>query len=514
MKRNPWLENVFRPLMVAGMVGCLAFALVDALRLFNPGWNGAYLVVVCVLATLEACYSYRLIQTQDLRGKELRRFRIVEFVMFFIIIKAASYVGDAWTDVLLNVRSWPSNPLNLFDVETLAIFALAFGLWWLATQTIRDLERIQDPPEYHRDETPPREVLAQRFFWGGGAILLVTGFTRVGIANLLNLQRPSVSGLVLNVLIYFFLGLVMLGQVQFTYLRTYWNRRKIKVGAQLTKRWVRYSLIFVGLAALVAFVLPTGYSIGLLEIVATLLRSLQLALSVIAQLFMFILSIPILLLLMLLPPSRRPQYTPPVIEIQERASENASAAGGLGWFEILRSLVFWAVTVGVVVYVIRTYLRDHPDILQSLRSVGIIRVLFDFMSAVWDRLTGLAWAVGERLPRRFFRRRARSKVAPSLFRFFRLGALSPRERTLYYYLSILRRAGQQGYPRRRSQTPHEYDATLEPHLPYSKQDMAALTQDFVKARYSQHPIDREQEKEVRTRWQKVKEALRTLRRRR
>jgi hypothetical protein len=353
-------------------------------------------------------------------------------------------------------------------------------------------------------------MLAQRFFWGGGAILIITGLTRVGIASLMNLQRSSVPGVVLNVLIYFFLGLVMLGQVHFTHLHTYWNRHKIKVGTQFTKRWIRYSLIFVGLAALVAFVLPTGYSMGLLEMTATLLNMLQLVL----QMLMFILSIPIMLLLMLFAPSTQQGMPSPLLQAPGLTAEDTPAAAGLSWFEILRSLVFWVVTVSVVIYVIRSYLRDHPEILQSLRSISIIRVLFDLLGVVWDRLTGLVDAVGQRLPRRFFRRRGRSKITSSPFRFFRLGALSPRERTLYYYLSILRRAGQQGHPRRRFQTPHEYDGTLEPHLPFGRQDMTALTQDFVKARYSQHPIDREQEKQVRTHWQKVKEALRTIRRRR
>jgi hypothetical protein len=95
-------------------------------------------------------------------------------------------------------------------------------------------------------------------------------------------------------------------------------------------------------------------------------------------------------------------------------------------------------------------------------------------------------------------------------RFFRLGALSPRERVLYYYWSILRRADKQGYPRRRHQTPQEYRVTLEPELSEAQPELVALTQAFEEARYSQHAVEPEQDRRVRTHWERVKAALQAL----
>jgi hypothetical protein len=100
------------------------------------------------------------------------------------------------------------------------------------------------------------------------------------------------------------------------------------------------------------------------------------------------------------------------------------------------------------------------------------------------------------------------------WRFFRLGRLSPRERVLYYYLSIVQRAGQQGYPRQHYQTPGEYQATLEPELPRAHEEMSALTQAFVEARYSKREVVPDQERAVRTQWERVKAALRVLKRKR
>ncbi|MDY6874578.1 MAG: DUF4129 domain-containing protein [Chloroflexota bacterium] len=508
MNHNPWLENLFRPLMTGVMVGCIAFSLVELVHLFFPSWNGTVLILGCILAALEANYSYRLTRTRSLRGADVLKFRVIELAMFFILLKIGGYIGDRWADVLTEAQTWPQAPLAIFDPETMVTFILALISWVVSTQTVRDLERIGEPPEPHRRYVPPMESLSSRFFWGGAALLIVAGVTRIGIAALLDMSHPSVPGLVLNVLVYFLLGLVMLGQVQFTQLHKQWQAQGIEISKRLAGRWVFYSLAFIGLAALLAFLLPTGYTIGFLEVVGG-------ALELMSLVFWLIIIIPLNWLLWLLsrllgnqgPPSPSPpiDFTPPEFSQQK-------PGGGPGWFDILRSLLFWAVALGMVFYVVRSYLRDRPELLETLSSLGPIRALRRFLSAIWRRLVGLAKTVGEHVPRQLSRRRARQKRSREPLRFFRLGALSPRERILYYYLSILRRAGKRGFPRQCAQTPHEYDTTLRPHLPEAQQEMNRLTQTFVEARYSRRSFDREQEQRVRAEWQRVKAALRALKR--
>ena len=98
------------------------------------------------------------------------------------------------------------------------------------------------------------------------------------------------------------------------------------------------------------------------------------------------------------------------------------------------------------------------------------------------------------------------------FPYLRLGALSPRERILYYYWSILRRADRVGFGRRRQDTPIEYHKTLMPHLSQAEQEMADLTDAFLEARYSEHPLESGRDQSTRANWQRIKEALRALRR--
>ena len=298
--------------------------------------------------------------------------------------------------------------------------------------------------------------------------------------------------------------------MRFTRLRVQWQAQRIQIADELPGRWARYSLILIALAALVAFLLPTGYTVGLLDIVATIIYIISYALTLIATIISIILGFLLLPLARLLGRDRTtPRRELPPLQLPRQAPGGPGIATP-NWLEILRSLLFWAAVLGMAYYVIRSYLRDHPELVQALASLGPIRALRTLLSALWRRLLGLVEAVNERIPQGLALRRGRRGPAAARSRFFRLGALSPRERVLYYYLSILRRAGQQGFPRRRAQTPHEYDDTLGPHLPDAQPDMSQLTQDFVKARYSRHAFGQDEERQVRTRWQRVKAALRAL----
>ena len=47
-----------------------------------------------------------------------------------------------------------------------------------------------------------------------------------------------------------------------------------------------------------------------------------------------------------------------------------AAAGDSGseWWAIVRSLVFWVVSAGVIVMLLRGYIQDRPELLRSIRS--------------------------------------------------------------------------------------------------------------------------------------------------
>jgi hypothetical protein len=89
-------------------------------------------------------------------------------------------------------------------------------------------------------------------------------------------------------------------------------------------------------------------------------------------------------------------------------------------------------------------------------------------------------------------------------------ALDSRQRIIFFYLSLIRRGGERGLPRKLSQTPYEYAATLEKTLPESNADIDSLTDEFIKARYSRQPIQDEEATFVRRLWGRISKAFRKI----
>ena len=218
MSRKSWVQAVFRSLATAGMVGCIALSLVNLIHLFYPDWNGAYLVAGSVLAAIEAAYSRRLVIARNIRGRELTRFRSIEIALLLLLVLAGRAAFLPWDRLLTAIRTWAQGPSELLDLE--AAFALAITLksWWMASQTAHDFETIGDRPIEGAAYEDPVEALTGRFLRGGAILLVIAGITRVGIASMLQLRRPPVPGLVLNVLLYFVLGLMT---VSYTHLRAH-----------------------------------------------------------------------------------------------------------------------------------------------------------------------------------------------------------------------------------------------------------------------------------------------------
>lgn len=521
--RTRWVERLFRPLVIGVMVGCVAWSLAQLVLTIVPAWNPTFLVAGCMLAAWEAYYSYRLLRTSRMLGASEFRFRAIELLFIFILFKLSYYIHHGLARLMNDIRAWPGDVSLVFDLETFLAFVLALFCWGAATQTTKDLQYIDIPPKRRGDYVSPVERLTNRFFAGGVVMLVASGLVRMGEASeLLNLRRPAVRGLLVNVLIYFMLGMVMLGQARFAELRRRWHGQDAHITEELAGRWVRYSLAFIGVAALLAFLLPTAFATGLLTLGGA-------ALGVIGAVFSYVaLSVLGLFLLLVawlfwvlarLLGIGEPQ---PIPRPQLPTFEPPQAPGGgeaLGWLEISITLIFWAVVLVGVFYVIRGYLRDRPELRRALATFKPLQALRRGWSALWRWLRSWVARLGRtlrgRLPRGLFQGSPRNGTSLTRrWRFFRLGRLSPRERVLYYYLSIVRRAGQQGYPRQQHQTPREYQETLEPKLVQAHEELSALTQAFVEARYSKREVVPDQERTVRTHWEQVKAALRMLKRQR
>ena len=89
--------------------------------------------------------------------------------------------------------------------------------------------------------------------------------------------------------------------------------------------------------------------------------------------------------------------------------------------------------------------------------------------------------------------------------------MTPRQLVLYFYLSIVRRAEQRDIVRQPWQTPYEYGVRLRAALPEQEPEVVELTEAFVIARYSPHPVTSEEANVLKRTWRRVRGALRRWR---
>ena len=265
IRRNPWADNFFRPLMITIMIMCLSISVVNLVQLINPTWRGQYFLAGMFIVTIEAIYSYKALRHYRMRGNSVVRYRLAEAILLALILKILSFMGKSLPQVSAEIQAMWRSPITFVTVEFYLILLLAFLAWLVATSTIADLEALHDP---YRDNRATLSGLAERFFWGGGILVVISGITKLiaesGASSLLDWQRPSLGGILLNVLIYFMVGFILLSQVNLTTHLVRWRIQNITVAPGLVKQWAKYGFLFLGLLTVVAFLLPTSYTLGIL----------------------------------------------------------------------------------------------------------------------------------------------------------------------------------------------------------------------------------------------------------
>lgn len=516
VKRNPWADNFFRPLLLTIMIMCFNISLVNLVRLFNPTWRGIYFLFGMLLVTVEAIYSYRMLKLYLPRGISVWRYRMAEGIVFILILKILSYTNKPMAFIVTDLQAMWENPINVINLEFYVMLLLALISWTAATNTAVDFEALYDPLTFRVGKIVPLERLATRFFWGGILLVLISGVSQLivkfGPSSLTDFRRPTLGGILINVLVYFILGLVLLSQANLARLMMRWRIQKVEIGSGLVKRWAKYGLIFLGLITFIVFFLPTGYTLGFLTSAGIILRYVISVLTLVVRILLFLIFLPFILLLKLLlgnaPPN--PMDIPP----QSSPLLNPSDGGGASvpWWEALRSFLFWLLALAIVWYLVKVYLSEHPGLLQSLKRFKPIDLVIDFLKQLWQWLTGVAQTGFEMVSERIKLPGQRGETASFAggWNLFGLRRLSARERILYYYLNILKRVEKSGPVRQPQQTPYEYEPELGQTVPEAQTEVHTLTDVFVRARYSREGFDEEQVSLVKRQWQRIRQALRRL----
>jgi hypothetical protein len=515
VERNPWADNFFRPLLLTIMIMCFNLSLVNLARLINPTWRGTFFLIGMLLTTVEAIYSYRILKHQRMRGTSMLRYRAAEWTVLIVILKILSLADKPLSLVWADLQVMWQNPLNVINYEFYVVIVLAFISWLVATNTMVDFEKLYDPFTFRSERIAPLDGLAVRFFWGGIILVVISGMsywiTKLGLSSLVDFKRPSAGGIIINVLIYFVLGLVLLSQANLARLMMGWRFQKIEVRPGLVRQWAKYGLIFLGLITFVVFFLPTSYSLGFLTSAAIVINYVLSFIFSLIQILFLLISLPLAWLLSLL--SNSPEDSAPIIEQPPPSLlESQPEPTPIPWLEALRSLAFWLLTVVIVWYLVKIYLNDHPELLESLKRFKPIRLLVDLLKQLWQWVTGLAQSSFEMVSARIKLpgQKGGNLSSDQGWNWFRWGRLSARERILYYYLNILKRAEKRRLARRIHQTPYEYEPNLGQAVPDVQTEVHELTDVFVRARYSQEGFNETHVAAVKRQWRRIRQELRNL----
>ena len=174
---------------------------------------------------------------------------------------------------------------SFFDGAFIVISVIALVFWSMAyvmAEAMRELElspfeKSHSPtdPDYdlwtampHRGRTDRQahmRSIMNTFFWGGVILLVLTGLAVTDMDDLMFFRNERVSGVVLNALIYFLTAFLLISQAQYTILKANWQLQDIPIVGKLDRRWLAMVVSFLLVIAIVAALLPVGYSVGLIE---------------------------------------------------------------------------------------------------------------------------------------------------------------------------------------------------------------------------------------------------------
>jgi hypothetical protein len=525
-----WVENLFRPTVIAGMMASVVISVVALVHRVDPAWGGAYLVCFAFLVVWEAIQSERVLKHSDPGRYGRARFRFTEWVLIMLFLKLASYTESGVAQLLVDIPRWFRNLTTFFDVGFILASVLLLFLWQLSIFLAQDLYILEVHPsevrppstssEFYLWVTRPRSAInrgaaLQRimisFFWGGLILVICTGFARYDIPYLFPDRPPPVSALVLNAMTYFLLGLVLISQAYYSVLQARWQLEEVQIAPHIGGRWAVLTAAFLVVVITIALLLPTGYSVGLPQAIALALNMVVTALIYVVVLVLGVLIFLINLIASLVLGRPKPIVQPPDVgPLAGPLADRPDRGPGLPIWGMLRDLLLWALMLGIVGYSFYNFLGDRRHMLRGLFTGGplvwlrrLLTRLFGFTrqaarrarQGVREQIRRLLGAEGHRPP----------------WRYISLSSLDPRQLIMYFYLSVVRRAEDRDIVRRPWQTPYEYSARLRAELPERESDVSDLTEAFVLARYSPQPVTQEQASLIKRSWRRVRNALRRWR---
>lgn len=526
---SAWQSEVGRPLLIAIQMTCLiagplavVIGVTGDLRMRSIG-------VLAFAAALAGVYTNQWLATPSQRATRKAAFALAELVALILVLRVATWgLAGNWPTAAA-VYQWLLDPASFLDGFFLTAVLLS-ALAWQRAGIVADLfyrlaltpgelawveeqrmgawlrgNRMSDRAQISRQEMVDSYI--NQWLIGGFLVVFCAGATRVKVdpdASIHLFSTGVPDRVIVAVVMYFLTGLVLISQARLAQMRALWHFDGVEAPPGLPARWTRLSLVVVVGVGLAASLLPLGstWQLGAM---------INIVLGVIVQIVTGIIGLLIALFSAILLLLGRPPEALPELPLINRPAAPPPPLPTVELPTWLGGATIWLLTLAVLALALRFLVG--PEGLEVTRRR---------LAALGRRIVGLLtrWWMGARaaahdLAAASLRRRAADGNPPGSqrtpWRFVRLSALSPRDRVRYFYLSTVRRAGRQGTVRRAGQTPAEFLRDLESGWPEAELDVVALTDAFVRARYSRDEVSLNDAQDARTVWERIKQALRQRR---
>lgn len=527
-----WVEAIFEPAALVALVGLFVGGITRFLQVFAPEWDSRLIGPLALVVSLEAfLYGRRLARSSIL----LKEWAVL-LVPPILVLKLFPYVVGTG-DLVSDLGIWWRSPSSVLSFDFIVGTCLLLLAWQMTLGATLDLGYIRvqrgevpvpgDPGRLTRydaddsswrrfDHSAPLRLLSSRVLWGGvllallGAIVALDSaqlLTPEALLELVSFRRPGPSAALANVVTYYAVGLLFLAEAAYVRRRTAWQVERLEPPPTVGTAWIAQAAVGVVAIVLIAIVLPTSYSLTISQLLDVLLGAVVSVAQFIVALIMVVF-LAILYPFSLLFPggggdsSAQPAMPPPAA---------APPAASVPLLEVLQSLVFWLVALGVVVYALSVIWRKRPP-LPGWLGRGVVG---RFLRGI-GRLLASIWRAGEKSARRVIAALPRLRPRQPLdvarpFRWLSLRTLGPRELVEYFYLSVIERATRLGFGRESGETAAEFSRRLPARFPDSEPELHELTDAFLQARYGPRPVDEGLVKSARARWQALKLKLRARR---
>lgn len=524
-------ERAFRVVgygLVFLMLVCVILSVGRLIHNFVPGWHSSVITGIMLLIVIDRLFLHQRLKSLSEFSAEWVVTFGAQWIVFVVFIRLLlSYAGgmDAFLRDLVHFSQGSIE--DFMTPEFLATLFLAMLAWYLAAWFLELLDEIglnqrlalgEHPGLIQSDASAAHRRLVSLIFILGIVLVLFTALERVDLrATLSNstgapVVDPGRSSMgEAGVLLYFILGLALLAQGRLMSLQTSWNVQRIPIsGEHFVRQWALYSLIFLFVIVLLVGLLPTGDSLGIFSLLTTLLSFLWMIIY-----FLWQLIVSVLFLLIGLPFLLFGQEPPLMMEMPEapvmppEALAPLPPAGSNAIWILIRSILLWGGLLLIVGLSLRHFLRQHGDLRTALRKAPVL----SWLIRAWEWLrqnarrtsVGLSRALAEGWQSLVSRLEGR-QILPRPG-WIRLRALDPRRQVYFFYLTLVRRGGEQGMPRKPSQTPSEYAVTLAKGLPAAREDIDLITRSFMEARYSRRAVDAGEANLVKATWGRIRRAL-------